>query len=87
MLVDLLDRHIRARYEEVTPSEGEIWFVTLTHPNACTDARNVPALRAPLGWLTETIWYDGPIDGGATECHWNDEHVYPHRNLNPKENA
>lgn len=80
-LVDELDRCIRVRYQEEAINEGDTWDVTLTHPDAHPDAYNVPAIRTTLGWLTDTICYDGPVDKEAAGCHWDDEHVYPHYRL------
>ena len=34
--------------------------------------------RTTLGWLTDTIFYDGPVDEEAAGFHWGEEHVYPH---------
>lgn len=76
-LEDELDRRIHARYEEVTPSEGETWRVTLTHPDARPNARDLSAIRTVGGWLIDPNW-------GSHEDHspswwgYHDDDVYPH---------
>lgn len=80
-LVDELDRALDARYKEVDPREGEVWRVTLTHPDAHPDASHIAAIRTRTGWITDTICYDGPVDKEAAGFHWDEEHVYPHHKL------
>lgn len=79
-LVDELDRRIHARYEEVTPSEGEVWGVTLASERAHVKARNIPAIRTVTGWVTDPKW-----EALEAECHipyeWEYEEVYPHYRL------
>lgn len=81
VLVDELDRALDARYKEVSPGEGEVWYVTLTHPDAHDKAHFIPAIRSAVGWVTNNTYYDGPVDAEAYACHWDDEYVYPHHKL------
>lgn len=85
-LVDELDRCIHARYEEVTPSEGEIWRVTLTHPDARPNARDLPAIRTVGGWLIDPNW-GSDEDYSHSWWRYHDDDVYPHRktHLAPRE--
>lgn len=76
-LVDELDRRIHARYEEVTPSEGETWRVTLTHPDARPNARDQPAIRTVGGWLIDPNWGSGE-DYSHSWWGYHDDDVYPH---------
>lgn len=80
VLVDELDRALDARYKEVSPGEGEVWYVTLTSERAHVETVNIPAIRTVTGWVTDPKW-----EALEAECHipyeWEDEEVYPHNRL------
>lgn len=85
-LVDELDRALDARYKEVSPGEGEVWYVTLTHPYAHDKAHYIPAIKTAGGWVTDPKWEtdhepDTLLDDYGLDYWWEDEAVYPHHKL------
>lgn len=80
MIVDELDRALDARYKEVSPGEGEVWYVTLTHPAAHDKAHFIPAIKTEVGWVADPKWgYDEDLY--TLGPGWREDDVYPHHKL------
>lgn len=80
IIVDELDRALDARYKEVSPGEGEVWYVTLTHPDAHSKAHYIPAIKTAVGWVADPKW--GHDENQCTsDLGWREDDVYPHHKL------
>lgn len=79
-LVDELDRTLDSRYKEVDPQSGEVWYVTLTHPDAHSKAHFIPAIKTSIGWAADPKW--GHYEAyGSSDLGWREDDVYPHHKL------